>query len=57
MKEMVVCCDGLSVFRYIRFILSNTNSVTVIVLGYVSPFIGLFKWLERLSYNKINIRV
>ena len=57
MKEMVVCCDGLSVFRYIRFILSNTNSVTVIVLGYVSPFIGLFKWLERLSHNKISIRV
>ena len=57
MKEMVVCCDGLSVFRYIRFIFSNTQSVTVIVLGYASSFLRLFKWLERLSHNKISIRV
>ena len=54
---MVVCCDGLSVFRYIRFIFSNTQSVTVIVLGYASSFIRFFKWLERLSHNKISIRV
>lgn len=57
MKEMVVCCDGLSVFRYIRFIFSNTHNVTVIVLGYASSFLRLFKWLERLSHNKISIRV
>ncbi len=55
MKEIVVCCDGLSLFRYIRFIFSNTR--TVIVLGYVSSFLSLFKWLERLSHNKISIRV
>jgi len=57
MKEMVVCCDGLSVFRYIRFIFSNTHNVTVIVLGYTSSFLRLFKWLERLSHKKISIRV
>ena len=54
---MVICCDGLSVFRYIRFIFSNTHNVTVIVLGYTSSFLRLFKWLERLSHKKINIRV